>query len=377
MGRTQYFYDFGNLFDFGLVLTTSTTEYILPALTDLEVVANIGFFRLIRICRVVRVVRVVRVLKLFRQLRVIVETVVASISALFWSLVLLGILQLVAGLFICQMLQNHIEDQSLDYDIRNWLYKQYGTSTRALYTLFEMTFSGCWPNYVEPVIEQVSAWYAVPFGLYVTVVVFAVIRIITALFIKETLAVAASDHNYQIQERMRETQQLVGKLSHLFNQLDASGDGVITLSEFYEFLAVSEVQAYLQTLELSTHDAELLFALLEDGFGNVTFDAFMDSIMRLRGQARSMDVIALQHVSKKIVQDVDGIKTLLVHIAKDMETDLTMFTQKKTIRTQVNDRVSERIASRKLVPAPQPTLSSIGSADSREETPRPCTPRPR
>ena len=42
-----------------------------------------------------------------------------------------------------------------------------------------------------------SAWYAVPFLGYITLVVFAVIRIVTALFLKETLASAANDADMQ------------------------------------------------------------------------------------------------------------------------------------------------------------------------------------
>lgn len=43
------------------------------------------------------------------------------------------------------------------------------------------------------VTSKVSSWYAVPFLLYITFVVFAVIKIVTALFLKETLNSAAND----------------------------------------------------------------------------------------------------------------------------------------------------------------------------------------
>ena len=36
-----------------------------------------------------------------------------------------------------------------------------------MYTFFEITYSGGWPLLVRPVLEKVSAWYAIPFLLYV------------------------------------------------------------------------------------------------------------------------------------------------------------------------------------------------------------------
>jgi len=51
--------------------------------------------------------------------------------------------------------------------------------------MFEITHSGSWPAVVRPIVERVNAWYAVLFLTYITLVVFAVIRIVTALFLKD------------------------------------------------------------------------------------------------------------------------------------------------------------------------------------------------
>ena len=74
-----------------------------------------------------------------------------------------------------------------------WVNRKYGTGSKALYTVFEITFSGCWPNYVSPVVMDASPWFAAFFIVYITFVVFFLIRIISALFLKETLAHAAQD----------------------------------------------------------------------------------------------------------------------------------------------------------------------------------------
>ena len=57
----------------------------------------------------------------------------------------------------------------------------YGSFTKSMYTTFEITHSGSWPARVRPVIEKVSVWYAIPFLTYITLVVFAAIRIVHGL----------------------------------------------------------------------------------------------------------------------------------------------------------------------------------------------------
>ena len=52
-------------------------------------------------------------------------------------------------------------------EIRFWVNRMYGTSAKAVYTLFEVTLSGCWPTYARPLIEEVSWLYAIFFILYV------------------------------------------------------------------------------------------------------------------------------------------------------------------------------------------------------------------
>merc|ERR1719409_205907 len=115
---------------------------------------------------------------MFSSLRVLVKTVSSSFASLIWSMVLLGIIMCLAGNILVQTLADSIVDQDLSMDLRMWLYKYYGTSSRGMYTMFEVTLSGCWPNYSRRMIEEVHQAFCIFWLFYVTVVVFAVIRII-------------------------------------------------------------------------------------------------------------------------------------------------------------------------------------------------------
>jgi len=120
-------------------------------------------------------------------------------------------------------------------------------------------------------------------------------RIITALFLKDTLQVAANDAEMVIQEKMNEKKAYAKKLMDVFEAADVTGDGKISLEEFEHFLTDPKVKSYLATLELDTHETKTLFSMLDDGDGEVTAEEFIQGAMRLKGGARSQDVISIMH----------------------------------------------------------------------------------
>merc|ERR1712232_821559 len=113
--------------------------------------------RFVRLLKAFRALRVVRTVGLFSELRVLLYTIYSSSRSLLTSMMLLGIMMLVYGILMCQFLQDVIRDETADYNLRMWAYKHYGSALRATYTMFELTMSGCWPQYVRVLIEQVSA----------------------------------------------------------------------------------------------------------------------------------------------------------------------------------------------------------------------------
>ena len=189
---------FMNIFDALLVVLGAFDLFLLPLMFGMQQDSHTRSMRVVKLLRMVRTLRIVKTVAAFRQVRVLIASCMASVGALGWSMVLLLVMQLSFALVICQALQGFIQDDNADYDARLLLYGLYGSFFRALYTMYEITYSGGWPAVVRPVIEKVSPWYAVPFLLYVALVVFAVIRIVTALFLKARLWNTQSLQMFQV-----------------------------------------------------------------------------------------------------------------------------------------------------------------------------------
>lgn len=307
-----------NILDTTIVLLSSFQLYVLDTL-ELDMGGNISLFRMLRFIRFVRVLRLVRVMKLFSELRVLVKTVISSFRALLWSMVLLLIIIVMSALLLCELLKEFIRDSSADMTLRLWVWNYYGTSTRAIYTLFEVTLAGCWPRYFRPLIENISGWYVLFSVLYITLVVFAIIRIITALFLKETLTIAGNDAEMMVNEQMKKTKAYVGKLQKVFEAVDVAKAGKLTLQEFEMVVSIPKVKTWLQVLDLDFHDAQALFRLLDDGDGEVTYDEFLQGVMRLKGQARSIDIVGIMRTGDKTLEAMRNVAVFLEDIHTTLE----------------------------------------------------------
>merc|ERR1712045_493036 len=68
------------------------------------------------------------------------------------------------------------------------------------------------------------------------------------------------------------------------------------------------VKTWLQVLGLEVHETKSLFRLLDNGDGLITVDDFMKGVTRLKGQSRSVDVIAIQHDVDSLRQEMHSVR---------------------------------------------------------------------
>lgn len=304
--RSQVLKDSANLFDLALVLA-GVMEMILIFVTPWTLTHEDRMLGLIlRALGSLRAIRVLRVFRFCAGLQLLMKACQSFVTSLFWSMVLLGVCMLAGALVVGNLLQDYIRG-SADLDDRQWVWQFYGTTYRSWYTLYEITFAGNWPTMARPVLDKVSHGFVVFYVLYITIVVFALIRVITAVFLKDTLDSAHNDAELRITEGMRKKAEYVEKLETIFKAIDESGDGMITEERLSFILENPKVKAYFQTLDLDVHESAALFRILDDGDGECTLDEFIGGILRCKGPARAIDQVALQADMKQLDKKVSKI----------------------------------------------------------------------
>merc|ERR1719296_479449 len=104
-----------------------------------------------------------------------------------------------------------------------------------------------------------------------------------------------------VQDHLDAKRETFDKLHQILVAADTSGDGTISIEEFEDILSVPKVRGFLEMLELETDEVVALFNLLDPGTGEIPYNDFIQGIFKLKGQARSMDVISVSLDCQKLL----------------------------------------------------------------------------
>merc|ERR1719424_2138750 len=103
---------------------------------------------------------------------------------------------------------------------------------------------------------------------------FAMMHVISALFIRETLAAAENNKEIQMELQAQKRAKNTLKLKELFELIDESGDGLICEVEMQNLIHNPGAMRVLTDLHLTAEDLMHLFTLLDDGKGSIGFAEF-------------------------------------------------------------------------------------------------------
>jgi hypothetical protein len=299
----SYLKSYANTGDALIVIVSCLDSWVLTSIGGDNGAPNVEVLRLVRLVRLSKVLRVVRVMKAFKSLRVLVSAVAASVGALAWSMTLLFVLELVGTIFLAQVLSQYIEDSNLDSDVRQFLWDRFGTWYRAFFSVFEITMApGGFLQYRRLAFE-VSPIFAPILGGYVCVVTFAVVRVITAMFLKATLSASDIDEQKTQRENIEWQQEWVKRLQAMAEE-EGHFDGMLYEADLKLLLEAEKMKQWLEDLDLGPLEAERLFRALDGGEGRIPFESYVVALNRMRGQPRASDTILLLHESRYILDSL-------------------------------------------------------------------------
>lgn len=272
--------------------------------------------RLVRLAKLARGLRVVRMARVMDSLHLLLKSIGASVSMLLWSMLLLAVIQCTAGMFVGYLVMDFLEREGTSEDVRRQIYRYYGTFTYTILTMFEVIFAN-WPIPCRLLVDHVDEWFSLFFIIYRCVVGFCVLNVIGAVFVQQTMKVAADDHELFMQQQTRNAEAYARKIKDVFTKLDASGEGVIFMDEFVEILNTPTMSHFMTKLELESTDLLSLFKLIDvDDTGHVSLEDFMAGCQRLKGPAKSVDLALLLAHTARLNCKVDNLLQLSGHEAE-------------------------------------------------------------
>lgn len=204
-------------------------------------------------------------------------------------------MQIAAGMCISQLLQDFMlggppvadlssQADKLLHNERLEVFEYFGTFSRTLVSMFEITTAN-WAPSCRLLVKNVNEWYSLFFVIYRCCVCFAVIRVIGAVFITETMRVVAANDDVAAMRKKKEKTMQMKKLQAMFFELDESGDGSLNHDEFLNLIHDPKMKVTASALEIDTSELEELFHILADEDGEIGIDDFIKSLMGIQGVA--------------------------------------------------------------------------------------------
>jgi len=288
-----------NLFDAVLVLT---------AFYDIVTVVvgaegfNVTFLRVFRLFKMLKVLRLVRVLKRFRELRLMIQAILGSLSTFFWCSVMLACILFLCSLVIVQSAAGYLSDLDdfalstggKDIDTAK-LVEYWGTLPAAINTMFQaITGGGDWGEFATPLLAIGYHIYFF-FLLCIGFLTLAVLNVLTGIFCANALDAAVMDRDNVAYMAAKQSESFKRDVRALFQLIDDDCSGSLSLTEFERHIGNPEMTAYLSALEIEVKDAKFFFHLLSQHSpnGEVSTDVFLDGCQRLKGDAKMIDIQAI------------------------------------------------------------------------------------
>ncbi|CAJ1420432.1 unnamed protein product [Effrenium voratum] len=314
------------------VAVSATTLAEVTLYYTLTLPVNPIFFRLLRIGKLVRAVRMVTMTSMLGSLQLLVKCLAASKDMLFWSFCLLTFVQCIAGMILGTLCTEFIHDETKDDKLREMVWRYYGTFTRTILTLFEIMFAN-WGPPCRVLVDHVSEVFSVFFLLYRCVLGFAVLNVVNAVFVQQTMRTASSDEELAYKQRQKELALYTKKVKRLFQNMDSTGDGAINLEEFSKLVQSPKLKFWMSQLELEYHDLLSLFEFLDNGDGQITLTEFIEGAGRLRGTAKAIDIWRVETKVEVLFEEV-------LHMLRGPESDtpdpVPMVSRKSSVQDVFN-----------------------------------------
>jgi len=272
---------------------------------------NVSVLRLIRLSHIFRIAKFLVYSQQLSEMRVLLRTIRLGMRGIVWSVLLLSGVITAGGVLMTQLGMPFLDDASFTLEQKAWLWESFGTTAASIYTMFECTFTGGWRFYSRPLIQEFNLSFACFWVLWIIFVNFMTMRIVGALFLKQTMEVAAVDTERLAMKNLQRRDKFAGHLRAIFQEVDSSGDGALSREEFQTMLRDDAVIKHFRKLDLDRDEVVALFTVLSDDDGVADYEEFLNGALKMNSSARTIDSVQVMHNQLTMSKDVRQILNLL------------------------------------------------------------------
>jgi len=353
-----------NCMDFFLVSIAVLDTWIMTPMANAnpDGGGNSRVLSTLRVLRMLRLVRLIRLLRMFRELWMIVQGLIDSLKTLVWVTMLMILFIYVCAIFTTLQIGHNDEVYDPYYrESDGWDHELFfGSVSRSMFTLVQIVTLERWSDGVARHVIANQAEMMIFFVFFLIFTSFGLMNMILGVIVENTLQMQRNNEEKVKKMQEKQMNSVLAKLREVLESADEDGSGSLTQEEFAEALNNPEIANQLRLIDFPVDDPDEIFMLLDvEQDGELTTDEFIEGCMRMKGQAKSKDLLEVQ-----ISVDILGrrLKTLDEKLGE--ATDRVQILDSKTRRmvTQAEQVfLSPREQERRRTPgASSPWLTKSG-----------------
>merc|ERR1719161_1462196 len=175
-----------------------------------------------------------------------------------------------------------------------------------MFTLFQVVSLENWTTKVARHVISNQPQFAFFFFVFVMFTTYGMLNLVLGVIVEGTLAEAKQNTEKMKQKQDAERLKTLEYLRDIFEDADEDKSGTMDLSEFEKAMEDKTVQKKLRLIDLPVQDAKELYNILDaDGSGSLSIDEFIGGCLRLKGHAKSKDLLAVQMSVECLAEKID------------------------------------------------------------------------
>eukprot|EP00927_Polykrikos_kofoidii_P075799 TRINITY_DN7225_c0_g1_i1.p1 TRINITY_DN7225_c0_g1~~TRINITY_DN7225_c0_g1_i1.p1 ORF type:complete len:508 (+),score=113.30 TRINITY_DN7225_c0_g1_i1:157-1680(+) len=282
----------------------NTADFIIFALCTIEAMvvrpitgqADTRIVQILRFERLVSLVPFTKRNRALQELWLVCHGLFQSLLTLVWIIVLLLIVCYIGGTFLTFYVGLNDEGYGAYFMESGFDHEVYfGTVARSAFTLSQVLTLDTWnENIVRHVISQEPRLTAF-FIAFVGFTSFGILNVICGVVVEKTLRSSSKTLDREKQRVEADQMQVMASLRAIFEEADADDSGSLSLDEVEKAIRKTTIYNMLKLINFPVDDPESLFNLLDfDDSGELTIDEFIDGCIRMKGFAKSKDLLVAQ-----------------------------------------------------------------------------------
>uniref|UniRef100_A0A7S2BI91 EF-hand domain-containing protein n=1 Tax=Alexandrium andersonii TaxID=327968 RepID=A0A7S2BI91_9DINO len=154
-------------------------------------------------------------------------------------------------------------------------------------------------------LELGNVYFAV-FYFYIIFCLVGMLNVVTGIFVDSAVCTRTEDEVVEcFTEDQRRTSEEVRRI---FKEADVDNSGSLSFEELSRHLENPWVKAYFSGLDIDPSEAGIIFSLMDtSGNNSISIDEFVDGTMKLKGHAKSIDVLSIMFDTVRFANKFDQL----------------------------------------------------------------------